>query len=233
MINIYLIINKAVFPNMFYVGKTRNSLEERFQEHVYETGLLGKAIIYYGTRNFAIELLEIDNTIEESYKKEDFYIKKFKSHFKDGNGYNMKYETSENGVPLYESLPDNIKSIVLENIKCKRAWNFGIKCLPEIKNKIKETRKHRSLLGKYKDSYGHKHTEKTKKIISSIKKDYYKTHNPHNKCKWEVIFPDGTKETIHDLHKWCKEHMFNYSCVRSAAQKRYKTRNGYVFKKIG
>jgi hypothetical protein len=104
-VKIYLITNTAVNPYMYYVGLTKFDLDKRLQEHValgrHEGNkLLSDAIIEYGKRNFTIEVIEeVDES--EARTKEDYYIRKYKSHYRDGCGYNMKYEKLLSFYPLF------------------------------------------------------------------------------------------------------------------------------------
>lgn len=170
-IKIYLITNNFTEPKMYYVGRTKLSLEERFSQHIRmgsreNNRLLHEAILEYGKRNFNIELLEeVDEQIASN--KENFYIKKYLSHYRDGFGYNMRYETADNLEKTYHGAE---YQLVKENIKNGFAWNKGINFSENSKNKISETKKHRYENGLYK-KYGHQHTEETKKKLSKIAKE--------------------------------------------------------------
>jgi group I intron endonuclease len=183
MTNIYLITNLAVFPNMYYVGKTIDSLEKRLHEHIRMASkennrLLHEAILEYGKRNFIIELIEVVPE-EESSKKEEFYIRKFNSHFRDGAGYNMRYESSIKDKTYHGAA----KEIVIRNIDNGDAWNKGISLSEETKQKVSRTKKQRSKLGLY-NLYGHKHSEETKKKLSEIAKNRpTPTEETRNKLK--------------------------------------------------
>ena len=169
-IQIYLITNTYLIPNKYYVGQTKNSLEERFNSHIKlgrreNNGLLHKALLKYGTINFTIELLEKVSEID-SKQKETYYIKKYKSHFREGGGYNMKYETNDY-VKKYHSGDMNI---ILSNIENGIKWNKNIPFSEESKIKMAETKKYRQDLGLY-TKYGHTHSEETKILLSEIAKN--------------------------------------------------------------
>jgi len=170
MINIYLITNNAVSPKMYYVGRTKKPLDERLTEHVRMASrnfnrLLHESILEYGKRNFTIELLEV---VEDdiSYEIEEKYIRKYNSHYIDGFGYNMRYESITKDVNYYGA----DKEVVKNNILKGNAWNKGISLSKEVKSKVSKTKKRRFELGKYKN-YGHKHTEETKSKLSKIAKN--------------------------------------------------------------
>lgn len=170
MINIYLITNNAVSPKMYYVGRTKKSLDERLTEHVKMASknfnrLLHEAILEYGKRNFTIEILEI---VEDDISCiiEEKYIRKYNSHYLDGFGYNMRYENVTKNVNYYGADTEIVKNNILKG----NAWNKGINLSEEVKNKVSKTKKRRFELGMYKN-YGHKHTEKTKSKLSEIAKN--------------------------------------------------------------
>jgi group I intron endonuclease len=169
-IKIYLIINHAEQQKKYYVGQTKNNLEDRFIQHIRQgrrenNCLIHEAILEFGKRNFTIELLE-EVEDDKARERETFYIKKYMSHFKDGDGYNMKYETCENNSKHYHG--SDIKQ-VRENISQGNVWNKGIAFSDESRSKMSKTKKHRHSKGLYKN-YGHKHTEETKQKLSDIAK---------------------------------------------------------------
>ena len=167
---IYLITNHFTNPKMYYVGRTKLSLDKRFSQHIKmgsreNNHLLHEAILEYGKRNFTIELLYVcDDQIANEV--ENFYIKKYMSHHKDGRGYNMRYETADTTDKEYHGAE---YQFVRENIDNGFAWNKGINFSEKSKKKISETKKHRFENGLYKN-YGHFHSEETKKKLSEIAK---------------------------------------------------------------
>lgn len=168
-IKIYLITNHADNKKMFYVGQTKLSIEKRFAQHIRQgrrdtNCLLHEALLEYGKRNFTIDILEEVDDPKEADIKETYYIKKYLSHYKDGNGYNMKYESVDRSSCHYHGAD---YEIVKNNIDSGRAWNYGISLSEESKIKITETKKHRKQAGLY-TKYGHKHTDATKKKLSEI-----------------------------------------------------------------
>ena len=89
---IYKVQNKV--NNKVYIGKTVNTIRERWLEHIDEANrgdntLLHKAITKYGKDNFYVD--EIENcSCELLNTKEIHYIALFHSHMSEG-GYNMTY----------------------------------------------------------------------------------------------------------------------------------------------
>lgn len=86
MIGIYCITN--IQNGMKYVGQSRN-IEKRFGEHLRDDiklkTRLGEAIRQYGSKNFALTILE-ECQIEDLDEKEQKWIKELNTFY---NGYNM------------------------------------------------------------------------------------------------------------------------------------------------
>lgn len=84
---IYIIINKI--NNKFYIGKTTNSIYERFRQHLNDAikcrldTPLAHAIRKYGSNNFYVELLDVASSQEELNQKEVYWIK-FLNAIQDG-----------------------------------------------------------------------------------------------------------------------------------------------------
>ena len=197
-VKIYLITNMAVDPHMYYVGMTRNTLEQRLQEHIsigkHEGNkLLSDAIIEYGKRNFSIEVLEeVDVSI--SRIKEDEYIRIYRSHYMDKCGYNMRYET-DNYEKHYHGADI---SKIEDNLTNGKIWNYGIKFSQQSKEKMSKTKKYRRSIGLY-DKFNTNHTEETKNKISKSKTGQKLSQNHKNKISecslgrsW--IYNENTKE---------------------------------------
>ena len=77
-----------------YVGKTNNSIEKRFKQHIHDAGRrrcekrpLYSAINKYGKEHFSIKLLE-ECDVENSGEREQYWIKKLNTYH---NGYNATY----------------------------------------------------------------------------------------------------------------------------------------------
>jgi group I intron endonuclease len=179
-VKIYLITNTAVNPNMYYVGLTKNKLDRRLQEHItlgrHEGNkLLSDAIIEYGKRNFTIEVIEeVDES--EARMKEDYYIRKHKSHYRDGCGYNMRYETCSYEKHYHGANQEQIE----ENIRNGRAWNYAIGFSTQSKEKMRKTKKHRYSLGVYK-KFNTNHSQETKDKIAESKRGQKLTEEHKNK----------------------------------------------------
>jgi hypothetical protein len=89
---IYKIQNKI--NNKIYIGKTVNTIQDRWLEHINEANhqddtLLHKAIHKYGKENFYVDKIE-ECSCDILNEKEIYYIALFHSHMSEG-GYNMTY----------------------------------------------------------------------------------------------------------------------------------------------
>lgn len=90
MYKIYRIVNKI--NHKIYVGQTSKTIEERFEEHIYNSKCsdinhrkLYMAIQKYGIKNFYVEEIDRAVTKEDANYKEEFYIECYNSFHK---GYN-------------------------------------------------------------------------------------------------------------------------------------------------
>lgn len=89
---IYKITN--LINNKVYIGKTKNSIDIRFKQHLYEIdklktkSLLHDAIKKYGVDNFKVEEIDSATCLQELNDKERFYINKYNSR-NPKLGYNI------------------------------------------------------------------------------------------------------------------------------------------------
>lgn len=92
---IYGIIYKYTSPSgKIYIGQTKYTVEHRIKQHINDanngsTKLFHIAIRKYGIETFNYEILNEAFSIEELNKLEIYYIEKYNSYYKNGNGYNM------------------------------------------------------------------------------------------------------------------------------------------------
>lgn len=144
---IYKIINKK--NGLIYVGCTINSLEKRFNEHLYRCfktnykSKLYNSMKKYGQDNFTIELIEECNL-------------------------DMIYETEKKYVESYDSYNNGLNS-TFGGEGC-----LGYTHSPEIRQKISENTKNgNSHKGKtYEELYGDKADEEREKRRLSVKKGW-------------------------------------------------------------
>ena len=119
-----------------YVGKTENTLEQRFQEHCLASRKekcknrpLYRAMNKYGIEHFHISLLEQTNTPEE---REQFWIQQLHTYGKDG--YNATLGGDGKRYLDYEKIVE--RYIVLQN-QNKVAEELGI-CVDSVRKVLHE-----------------------------------------------------------------------------------------------
>lgn len=186
---IYLITNTET--NQMYIGqviRTKGYIK-RFEEHVYESKRNGKhdqtlindALRTYSKETFSVQLIEDNISEEDIDEKERFYISKYKTYYKEGNGYNMTkggrgcngytYESKEFKEKVGRASKrwwDYIKQCDQKEYermcRCRSASLKGKQKSKEHKRKLSEAASKR--VGPKNSFYGKHHTEKTKQIIS-------------------------------------------------------------------
>lgn len=139
---LYKIINKK--SNSIYIGITKTTLRQRFNNHKSASNRGVKSILYdamrsYGNNNFEIILLNTYNDRKSLEKAEYNAIKCFRK-----SGYNL-YNILEGGSSYFPIID-------------KKAW----------KAKLKIKRKGR------KPALGMKHTDENKKLFSKVSNEYWK-----------------------------------------------------------
>lgn len=177
---IYKITNNIT--GKVYIGKTiRDTLDQRYKEHISNrrkiecASLISKSLRDYGALNHSIELLEeCENSI--ILKREQYWIDEYNSLFL---GYNIKNEFIEDTERKYWGDFHKAKDNISRGIN----WNKGISPNQSTREKISKTKKKKYELGLYQDSFGHKHTEETKKKLSDIAK---KRPKPSNETKQKL-----------------------------------------------
>ena len=118
MYYIYKISN--IQNNKMYVGKTTNSIENRFKRHLNDAlsnrldTHLARAIRKYGKENFFIEEIDTANTQEELNEKEQYWIKYYDSVT---NGYNETDAISKCGGNTYQSKTEEEMKIIKDKIR--------------------------------------------------------------------------------------------------------------------
>lgn len=163
---IYKITNTVT--NLEYVGKTINDINKRLDEHIRSGRLIAsssqvaKSLREYGSFNHRIEVLEVceDSVLLE---REQHWIDELNTlHV----GLNIKNEYKLDIECEFWGDPEKAK----QNTDNNDVWNKGISPPEGVRKKISETKRKRHALGLYK-SYGHSHTEETKKKLSDIAKN--------------------------------------------------------------
>ena len=117
---VYKITN--LIDGKIYVGQTRRTLEERFNQHSRADTILGRAIRKYGKKNFKREILETCKTPEELNEREKFWIKFYdcmtpKGYNRTDGGENamlseeVRQQISESLIGFYEEHPEALEKI--------------------------------------------------------------------------------------------------------------------------
>lgn len=183
---LYLITNNITGKK--YVGQTLQSkgYEKRFQAHIItafkskrKTCYLYNSIRKYGSENFSIKLLMHDIPENQIDFYECLWIKKFNTHYLEGNGYNMTY--GGNGTKGYY-FTDEVKNKIGKSVRnwwenlseeeyayeCARRSNYmkGLPKSEEHKKKLSEWASTRT--GEKNSFYGKHHSEATKKHIGDM-----------------------------------------------------------------
>lgn len=115
---IYIIINKI--NNKFYIGKTTNSTQERFQRHINDAlshrlnTPLAHAIRKYGAENFYVESLDTAETLEELDNKEIYWIQNLNA-MRDGYNASLGGEGGNTYARKTEAELDSIKAKIRES----------------------------------------------------------------------------------------------------------------------
>lgn len=121
---IYKIVNNV--NNKLYVGKTTQTIEKRFKEHIKNAKNKVNRYLYdamnkYGYENFHAELIEeCDDTILSD--REIFWIKELNTFWLNGFGYNMTI--GGDGGDTWSALSDESKEVAINKVKNK---NIGKK----------------------------------------------------------------------------------------------------------
>lgn len=139
---IYKVTNKE--NGKSYIGYTKGTLKYRKYYH-YNTAfknrgsyVFHKALRKYGKKNFIWEvLLESENFKELRDIKEEYYIRKIKTHYLDGFGYNMTY--GGEGFKGKHSLKS--KKQMSESKSGEKHFRFGKHLSKEHKQKISKIKK--------------------------------------------------------------------------------------------
>lgn len=187
---IYKITN--LVNGKIYVGQTKKSLKERFQEHSCTDYPIGRGIRKYGKENFTIEPLEECETREQLNECEIFWIAELKS--KSPNGYNLT--DSGDGVSGC-IFTDESKAKMSLSHRGQTAWNKGIKASAESRAKMSAAQKRRF-----------KNPAEREKISKSIKNlppevlkkmgEHFNGHEVWNKGK---TLSEEHKQHLSESHK--------------------------------
>ena len=185
MYKIYKIKNKK-HPSEIYIGSTKRTLKERFQNHTtHKRSSVYQYIQRDGRENFEITIIDYAENKKEAFEKERFWTLFFKEQ-----GYFM-YNKQAGSIPTQETLEklriantgkhmsEEARKKISKSMKGENNPFFGKHHTQETKEKISK---------KFKENYirenhpffGRHHTEETKQKISKKQKERFKdpTKNP-------------------------------------------------------
>lgn len=209
---IYLITNTV--NGKKYVGFSTLDPSDRLNKHFRDAKngrktYLCNAIRKYGSNFFIIETIDSCSLEEAKESLEAKYIKKYKTHYLNGYGYNMT-EGGEGTIGHKHS--DQTKRQMSIDRTGKRHTEAT-------KQLLSDQRK-----GPNNPNYKRVYSEEERAKISEKLSG---SNNPRAK-KYKVKCPDGQTVIVNDRRGFCKENDLNYWSV-CAATKRGNVYKGYSF----
>ena len=189
--SLYKVTN--IINNKVYIGFTKRKSIRRWNEHFWESiaqsdeCVFHKAIRKYGIGNFNFEVICQSKDGEYlSESMEEYFIRKYGSHYLDGYGYNMTY----GGRGFREISDKNRIKIGLNN--SKRIWS------DESREKSR------------KSHIGTKHTIEDKYKMSIIQSSDIRRYK-----SYRITFSGGHIEIVSGLRKFCRDRNYNLGGVNS------------------
>jgi group I intron endonuclease len=186
------LIYKHTFNNKSYIGYTKNTITQRFNEHCKNAKngshtKFHKAIRKYGEENFISEILCNNiETIEEAKKLEKEFIIKFNTFGRISDGYNMtpggdgvQLFGEDNGMYGKNHTPESIQKMKDNNkpmFGSDNAWHKSNRTEEELKERAQNVAESRKLNGtyslEYNGMYGKNHTcESKQKMKDTIEEN--------------------------------------------------------------
>lgn len=201
---VYGIIYKYTSPsNKIYIGQTIN-LEKRKRQHIQDTKngsttIFHNAICKYGIGTFDYEILHKASSKEELNKLEIYYINKYNSYYKDGNGYNMTFGgEGANGYIFTDN--DSIKL----SISLKKYYKKNPQSSIDMSNRMKEYHKFHPEKGKTHSTFMKEFSnlpenkEKSKHTFQNYHEENPEANSINSKEVWKR---DGHKEKMSNIQK--------------------------------
>lgn len=203
---IYKIINKV--NNKFYIGKSVNSAQIRFSQHIHaaikskkSNNRFYNAIRKYGKDNFYFEILEQNIPSELLNDKEKLWISKLNPHYNSTiGGEGTSGFKFSNEQKLKMSLNRKGKKHTDETIEKLRLANLG------------EKNPMYGKIGKNNPFYGKKHN------LEFIERK--------SKC-YTFLDPNNQKITIKNLSKYCRDNNLHCGNMNSLYYGKIKSYKGY------
>lgn len=202
---IYGIIYKYRSPSgKNYIGQTINLFEKRNRQHINDAKNNSNKIFHisirkYGIENFEYEILQHAFSKEELNKLEIYYIEKYNSYYKNGNGYNMTLggEGANGYIPTKEDrekLSLSLKDYYISNPEVLK--KMSERTIEYNKNHPEKMINHSNFMKEY-----NKILENKERIIKTFTK--FREENPESvsiqqKKIWER---EGYKEKMSNIQK--------------------------------
>lgn len=216
MYTIYIIENKIT--NKKYVGKT-NDLRKRWTDHINKCNQnkdnfqLYNSMRKHGINNFDITSIYQSNNHDHILSLEKYFIREYDTY---KNGYNMTY--GGEGT-IGRTASKETKNRISKANKGRVAWNKGKTGIysEESINKMRI-----SSSGKNHPFYGKKLTEEHRLKVSTANCKY----------TYEITFPDGHKEIINNMKKFCTNNNLDHSTMTKVLKGRYENHKQFKAVKL-
>jgi group I intron endonuclease len=183
-----------------YIGFTSKAPEKRWAAHLEKAHAKKNVYLYdainkYGWENFTKEVIYCSQDAEHTLSvMEPYFIREYNTFFTDEHGYNM---TRGGEGTLGAKFSDERKIAISIRLKGSGNSFFGRHHTDETKQKVSEAvkRSRHLRVGEAAPFAGHKHSEESRRQIGDTQGD-----------TWQITFPDGHNETVHNLRAFCREH---------------------------
>lgn len=214
---IYMYINKV--NGKRYIGQTNDFIRRHMEHKTLGTDEqpIDRAFNKYGADNFEIVILAENLTQEQKDEYEKFFIKRYRTLVKYGNGYNVA-EGGNGGGNKFEGWTEEQKQEYSK--KCSERVSgenhplYGTKASEETRQKKSASMK------KYVQEHGNSfqgkhHTDETKAKISKTLKENGSSKGANNPSARAVVCLETGEvfQTMQDAAKWCGQ-----KCITSIAK---------------
>ena len=125
----YKVYKLTAPDNRSYIGFTERTLEQRFDDGIgyvhncSKRSIIAKAIIYYGWKNFKIEVLETTDSKEQASELERFYIEKYRTTETE-----FGFNTQSGGKSGYTFNSDFLKDVKGKRHSINTEFKMGHSC---------------------------------------------------------------------------------------------------------
>lgn len=213
-----------------YIGSTNNFLKRQqyhkaaLRKGIHHSIVLQRAWNKYGEEAFEFLVIETYTTRAEAFANEQKLINTLEPKY---NVSNTVFAVYRRGIPVIQF---NLEGQFIKD------WESATEAANELKINASDIiqcckgKKYR--VGNYYFSY--KNSPVTRK--QKITKEQIRERNKKNRCKkYLVVHPDGRKEIITGLKKFCEENGLHYPSAHQVVlgTRGRKTHKGFKFEKYG